>query len=77
MNRRIEKLRKRYVESERKVDIERAVIITEAYQKNEDKPPIIAKALALEAIFSRMSIAVREDELIVGNLTMCTSVKQK
>ena len=69
MNRRIERLRKRYVESNRKVDIERAVIITEAYKKNEDKPPIIAKALALEAVFSQMSIAVREDELIVGNLT--------
>ena len=68
MNRRIERLRKRYVESERKVDIERAVIVTEAYKNNEDKPPIIAKPLALEAVFSQMSIAVREDELIVGNL---------
>ncbi len=68
MNRRIERLRKRYVASERKVDIERAVIVTEAYKNNEDKPPIIAKALALEAVFSQMSIAVREDELIVGNL---------
>jgi pyruvate-formate lyase len=69
MNKRIERLRKRYVESERKVDIERAVIITEAYKKNEEKPPIIAKALALKAIFSQMGIAVRKDELIVGNLT--------
>ena len=68
MNRRIERLRKRYVESERKVDIERAVIVTETYKNNEDKPPIIAKALALEAVFAQMSIAVREDELIVGNL---------
>ena len=68
MNRRIERLRKRYVASERKVDIERAVIVTDAYKRNEDKPPIIAKALALEAVFSQMSIAVREDELIVGNL---------
>lgn len=69
MNKRIERLRKRYVESERKVDIDRAIIVTEAYKKNEDKPPIIARALALEAIFCQMSIAVREDELIVGNLT--------
>ena len=68
MNKRIESLRKRYVERERKVDNQRAVIITEAYKKNEDKPPIIAKALALKAIFSQMSIAVREDELIVGKL---------
>ena len=50
MNQRIERLRKRYVAGARKVDVERAVIITEAYRNNEDKPPIIAKALALEAI---------------------------
>ena len=68
MNHRIERLRKRYVESKRKVDIERAVIVTEAYKRNEDKPPIIAKALALKALFTEMSISVREDELIVGNL---------
>ncbi len=67
MTKRIERLRQRYVESERSVDIERAVIITEAYQKHEDKPPILRKALALKAILSQMSIAVREDELIVGN----------
>jgi len=71
MNKRIERLRKRDVESERKVDIDRAVMITEAYKKDEDKPPIIAKGLALEAIFSQMPITVREDELIVGNLTKC------
>jgi pyruvate-formate lyase len=68
MNPKISRLRKRFVESERHVDIERAVIITEAYREYEAKPPIIAKAHALEAIFSKMSIAVREDELIVGNL---------
>ena len=32
MNRRIERLRKRYVASDRKVEIERAVIITDAYK---------------------------------------------
>jgi formate C-acetyltransferase len=68
MNDRIARLRKRFVESERKVDIERAVLITESFQENEDKPPILAKAIALKTIFSKMRIEVREDELIVGNL---------
>ncbi len=69
MQARIVRLRKRFVESERKVDIERAVIVTELFRQNEDKPPIVAKAMALEAVFARMHIAVRADELIVGNLT--------
>ena len=67
MNSRIERLRKRFVESERHVDLERAVIITDVYRRNEEKPQIIKRALALEAIFSQMSIEVRSDELIVGN----------
>lgn len=68
MNERIARLRKRFVDSQRKVDTERAVIVTDTFRQNEDKPPIMAKALAVEAIFSKMTIAVRDDELIVGNL---------
>ncbi|MBW1994259.1 MAG: glycyl radical protein [Deltaproteobacteria bacterium] len=67
MNERIKRLRKRFIESERHVDIERAMIITEVYQENEEKPQIIKRALALDAIFTRMTIEVRDDELIVGN----------
>jgi len=67
MNDRIERLRKHFVESNRHVDIERAVIITEVYRENEEKPPIIKRALALDTILSRMHIEIREDELIVGN----------
>jgi len=46
---------------------ERAVIWTEIYKKNEDKPPILKAALALEETLKRMSIAIYDDELIVGN----------
>ena len=53
--------------SERKVDIERAMIVTEMYRENEEKPQIIKRALALKAILSRMGIDLRDDELIVGN----------
>jgi formate C-acetyltransferase len=69
MNERIERLRERFLSSERKVDIERAIIITEVYQGNEEKPQIMKRALALKAILSRMGISLRDDELIVGNQT--------
>ncbi len=69
MNGRIERLRQRFLDSERLVDLERAIIITEVYQEHEEKPQIIKRALALKAILSRMSIEFREDELIVGNQT--------
>ena len=69
MNERIERLRNRYVSSERQVDIDRAVIITEAYQEHQDKPPVLRKALALKALFNRLPVVLREDELIVGNHT--------
>ena len=64
---RIRRLRERFVESERSVDIERALIITEVYRENEAKPQILKRALALDAILSGISIEIRDDELIVGN----------
>jgi pyruvate-formate lyase len=67
MNERIERLKERFLSSERKVDIERAMIVTETYRENEEKPQIIKRALALKAILSRMGIDLRDDELIVGN----------
>ncbi len=69
MSERIERLRDQFLNSERFVDIERALIITEVYKAHEEKPQIIKKALALQAILSKMSIVVRDDELIVGNQT--------
>lgn len=67
MNSRIERLRKHFVESDRHVDIQRAIIVTEVYRKNEEKPQIIKRALALDAILSQMNIEIRDDELIIGN----------
>lgn len=47
MNPRIERLKKRFLDSERQVDIERAVIVTDVYRANanEEKPKIIKKAI--------------------------------
>ena len=46
---------------------ERARIYTEVYQRNEEKPLIIRRALALRETLSRMSISIGDGELIVGN----------
>ena len=46
MNGRIKRLRGEFVNSERVVDIERALIITEIYKTNEEKPQIIKKAIS-------------------------------
>ena len=69
MNERIKQLRDAFVNSKRVVDIERALIITKSYQFHEEKPQIIRKALALREILSKMSIVIRDNELIVGNQT--------
>jgi len=67
MNPRIERLKSHFIKSHRHVDIQRAIIITEVYRNNEEKPQILKKALALDAILSQMQIEIRDDELIVGN----------
>lgn len=69
MNERIGRMKKRFLESPRVVDIERVRIVTEVFKASEDKPRVLCRALALEGLLGRMTIAVREDELIVGNQT--------
>lgn len=51
------------------IEAERAVIITKSYMDTEDKPTILRRALALEEILKKQTIIIREDELVVGNLT--------
>jgi formate C-acetyltransferase len=49
-------------------DAERALIVTECFQKFEKYPQNIKWAMTLREIFSRVSINIWEDELIVGEL---------
>jgi len=46
---------------------ERALLITEAYQKSEAEPLVLKRAIALNHILENMTIYIREGELIVGN----------
>ncbi|WP_378954764.1 glycyl radical protein [Pelosinus sp. sgz500959] len=52
------------------IEAERAVLLTESYKNTESYPTIIRKAKALENILSKMTIVIRNNELIVGNLTV-------
>jgi pyruvate formate-lyase/glycerol dehydratase family glycyl radical enzyme len=51
------------------IDSERAVLITESFKQTEALPMIVRRAKALEKILGEMTIVIRDEELIVGNLT--------
>lgn len=64
---RISFLREKVLSTKPSVCTERAKFYTEIYRKNEDKPVIIKRALALEMTLKEMTIFIDEGELIVGN----------
>ncbi|WP_025728696.1 glycyl radical protein [Atopobacter phocae] len=46
---------------------ERALLVTETYQKHQEQPNVMKRALALKNILENMSIYIEDDTLIVGN----------
>jgi formate C-acetyltransferase len=69
MSRTITNLKEKMLSEKRYASIEQALIITETYKENEDKPVIIKRALALKNSLSKLEIGVDDEELIVGNRT--------
>ncbi len=67
MNARIKKLRKQSVEIEPSISIERAVLVTEAYEKFQNKvsTPVL-RALTFKHIMEHKTLVINEGELIVG-----------
>jgi formate C-acetyltransferase len=53
----------------RYASIEQAMIITNTYKENENKPRIIQRALALKNAMEKLEISIESEELIVGNRT--------
>lgn len=51
------------------IETERAVLLTESYQKTEDLPIIKRRALAFAHILKHIPITIRPGELIVGSAT--------
>ncbi len=67
MNSRVERLREESLTIKPAIDIERAKLITEAYQKYEGKVPVpILRALAFKHLLENKTITIGQDELIVG-----------
>ena len=67
---RIERLRKVIIDAVPQVESERACLVTEAYKETEGLSPIMRRAKAVEKIFTQLPITIREDELVVGSITI-------
>ena len=67
LSERVRAQKERLLRTRPTVCTERARFYTEVYRKNEEKPLIIRRALALRETLARMSISIDDGELIVGN----------
>ena len=70
MTSRIERLKKRLLNTTPSVDINRARLITQAYQEALGEPIVLVRGKAMHRIFSEIPIAIYPDELIVGSPTV-------
>ena len=69
MSERISILKDKMLLEPRYASIEQALIITETYKNNENKPRIIQRALALKNALLNLKINTEPEEMIVGNRT--------
>lgn len=60
------KLNDELLDVQPKICIERARLVTQAYQQTEGEPIILRRAKAIKKILSEMSIFIQRDQLIVG-----------
>lgn len=67
MTERIARLRKRLFEQEPKICSERCKLFTESMKKDYAKPIAIRRANAFYHVLDKMTVWVKDDELIVGN----------
>lgn len=51
------------------LEVERMVLMTQAYQETEDLSSVMRRAKAMEKLLNNMHITIRDDELIVGSVT--------
>ncbi|WP_372680552.1 formate C-acetyltransferase/glycerol dehydratase family glycyl radical enzyme [Desulfosarcina sp.] len=63
---RLERLKNQIVNAKPEVYAERALLVTQAYQENENEPLAIQKARAMEKVFRQSTVLIKDDELIVG-----------
>lgn len=63
----IDDTRRRLVEAEDTVSLERAWLVTEAYQRHADEPVPVRRAKALAHVLDQMTLDVRSNPLLAGN----------
>jgi len=66
---RVNRFINKVLETKFTVDHHRACLVTEAYRKNEHEPQVVRCALALANVLENVKINIREDELIVGEMS--------
>ena len=67
---RITRLKNQILNARPHVEAERAVLATEAYKATEGLSPILRRAKVVEKIFAELPITIRDDELVVGSITV-------
>lgn len=67
---RIEKLRQVIIDAVPQVESERACLVTESFKETEGLPVILRRAKAVEKIFNELPITIRDNELVVGSITI-------
>ena len=67
---RVARIKRRLLENVRRIDIERARFTTAAYRATEGEPMPIRRATMLLHLAQSQSIAMDDDELIVGNRSL-------
>ncbi|NJN92816.1 MAG: glycyl radical protein [Anaerolineales bacterium] len=67
---RVFRLKKRLLEQERLIDVERARYATESYQATEGQPMPLRRAKMLLHLVRSMSLTIHPDEIIVGNRSL-------
>ena len=59
--------REEVLEEKPYIDVERAVLATQAYKENQNQPRVMVRALMLQKILENMSIYIEDKSLIAGN----------
>ncbi|MGF0095774.1 glycyl radical protein [Peptoniphilus sp. SGI.035] len=67
---RIKRLRQVIIDAVPVVESDRARLITESYKETEGLTNILRRAKAVEKIFNELPVTIRDDELIVGSITV-------
>ncbi len=67
LTKRMQEFREEVLDEKPYVDAERAVIVTDVYQKHQNQPRVMLRALMLKEILEKQTIYIEDKTLLVGN----------